>query len=161
MKEPTGTGDTRSRWTVAAEELRRTLAALPESFVTNLVFFQQEPHVAFGKPQPLTKATRAQAEAFIASGSPAHEGDLYGAVLAALSQDGADTVFVLSDGAPSAGEMVDRGRVRAAIRHRNRTRKFVIDAIGFGARRAADRSFMEGIARDSGGRAVFRGDGAK
>jgi hypothetical protein len=161
MKEPAVAGDARSRWSVAAEELRRTLAALPESFVTNLVFFQQQPHVAFEKPQPLTKATREKAEAFIASGSPAHEGDLLGGVLAALSQDGVDTVFVLSDGSPSAGEMVDRVRVRAAIRQRNRARKFVIDSIGFGARKAVERGFMEGIARDSGGRAVFRGDGGK
>jgi HEAT repeat protein len=160
MKEPAG-ADGRSRWAVAADELRSTLAALPESFVTNLVFFQQEARAALPRPQPLTKTTRDKLDAFITSGSPAHEGDLLGAVLAALAQEGIDTVFVLSDGSPSAGDMVERGRVRDAIRRRNRTRKCVIDAIGFGARKAAERGFLEGLARDSAGRCVFRGDVGK
>jgi hypothetical protein len=161
MKDPLGGGESRTRWDVAAEELRRTLGSLPDSFVTNLVFFQQEVHVAFPKPSPLTKAAREKAEAFIAGGSPMQTGDLLAAVLAAIGEDAIDTVFLLSDGAPSCGDFVERSRVRAAIRQRNRVRKCVIDTIGFGATKAAERSFLAGLAKDSGGRAVFRGEGGK
>jgi HEAT repeat protein len=161
MKEPAGGAEGRTRWTVAAEELRKALGALPDSFVTNLVFFQQEPRAAFTKPQALSKAARDKAEAFIESGSPQHTGDLLGGILMALDGDGADTIIVLSDGSPSAGEMTDRTRVREAVRRRNRTKKCVIDSIGFGAKKAVERAFLEGLARDSGGRCLFRGDGAK
>lgn len=161
MRDPLGGGETRSRWDVAAEELRRTLGALPDSFVTNLLFFQQEVHLAFPKPSALTKAARVKAEAFVAGGSPMQAGDLLGAVIAALAEDGTDTVFVLSDGAPSFGDFVEKSRVRAAIRQRNRVRKCVIDAIGFGAKKASERSFLAGLAKDSGGRVVFRGEGGR
>ncbi len=161
MKDPVGGGESRTSWDVAAEELRRTIGALPDSFVTNLVFFQREVHSAFSAALPLSKAARVKAEAFIAGGSPGQEGDLLGAVLTALADDATDTVFLLSDGAPSCGELIERSRVRAAIRQRNRTRMCVIDTIGFGATKAAERSFLTGVAKDSGGRAVFRGEGGR
>jgi HEAT repeat protein len=161
MGDPMSAADKRVRWTVAAEELRRTLAALPDSFVVNLLFFRDATQSAFDRPQRLTRPNRDKAEAFVTAASPSHRGDLLGAVLAALASDDVDTVFVLSDGDPSAGDIVDRGRVRAAIRQRNRMRKCVIDTIGFGARTAADRALLENLARDSGGRAVFRGEANK
>lgn len=155
MKEALG-APTETRWNLAVAELRKTLGALPDSFVANVVFFHDAPKAAFDRPQRLMRPARDKAEAFIAAGAPSHRGDLLGGVLTALASDEIDTVFLLSDGAPSAGDLVDRSRVRAAIRQHNRTRKCVIDAIGFGARRAADRGLLEAVATDSGGRAVFR-----
>ena len=161
MGDPVSAGDKRTRWSVAQEELRATLAALPDSFVMNLVFFKDASQTAFDRPLRLNRPARDKAEAFIAAAAPSHRGDLLGGVLAALASDDVDTVFVLSDGDPSGGDIVDRSRVRAAIRQRNRMRKCVIDTIGFGARTAADRGLLENLAKDSGGRAVFRamGDG--
>jgi hypothetical protein len=77
-------------------------------------------------------------------------------VLEALRDDEIDTLYLLSDGAPSSGDMVDRARVQAAIRQLNRTRKVTIHTIGSGAHKATDRAFLEGVARDAGGRCVLR-----
>lgn len=77
-------------------------------------------------------------------------------MLEALGDDETDTVCLLSDGAPSCGDMVDKTRVQAAIRQLNRTRKVAIHTIGFGAKRATERAFLEGVARDSGARCVLR-----
>ena len=158
MKTPLNSGETRTRWEVAADELRRTLGALPDSFVADVVLFSGAVRSALDRPQKLAPLAREKAEAFIAAAAPRGGGDLLGGVLAALAQDDIDTVFLLSDGAPTLGDFVDTARIRAAIRQRNRTRKCVIESIGFGASRAAERAFLEGVARDSGGRGVFRGD---
>jgi hypothetical protein len=161
MKHPLGAGETRTRWEVAADELRRTLGALPDSFVTDVVLFSGAVRSALERPQKLARPARDRVEAFLAAAAPRGGGDLLGGVLAALAQDDVDTVFLLSDGAPSLGDFVDGGRIRAAIRQRNRTRKCVIESIGFGASRAAERAFLEGVARDSGGRVVFRGEAGR
>ena len=161
MKHPLSEGETRSRWEVAADELRRTLGALPDSFVADVVLFGGAVRSAFDRPQSLARPAREKAESFLAAAAPRGGGDLLGGVLAALARDEVDTVFLLSDGAPTLGDFVDRERVRAAIRQRNRTRKCVIESIGFGAARTAERAFLEGVARDSGGRVVFRGEGGR
>jgi HEAT repeat protein len=158
MKHPLSEGETRTRWEVAADELRRTFAALPDSFVADVVLFGGAVRSALDRPQALARPVREKTETFLAAAAPRGGGDLLGGVLAALARDEIDTVFLLSDGAPTLGDFVDRGRVRAAIRQRNRTRKCVIESIGFGAARTAERAFLEGVARDSGGRAVFRGE---
>ena len=62
--------------------------------------------------------------------------------------------FVLSDGAPSAGDVVDKGRVRSLIRSINRREKKAIHTIAFGTTRQSDLGFMRGIARDASGVAV-------
>jgi HEAT repeat protein len=155
MKEVIG-ATSLTRWAHAVDELKKTLDALPDTFVANVVFFQEAPRAAFDEPQRLARPARDRADAFVSAAAPKHHGNLLAGVLAALESDDVDTVFLLSDGAPSAGDFVERTRVRAAIRQRNRMRKCTIDAIGFGARKAADRAFLEGVAHDAGGRAVFR-----
>jgi hypothetical protein len=157
MRQPVGEKDAKTRWEVATAELSATVKALPDSFVANVVFFQVEPRAAFGRPLALTPKARRDAANFADDTSPAHAGNLLAAVLLALEGEGTDTVYLLSDGAPSAGDMVDKGRVRAAVRQRNRTAKRAIHAIGFGVLKATERGFLEGVAKDSGGRAVFRG----
>jgi HEAT repeat protein len=152
MREAVGGGESRTRWQVAADELRRTFGALPDAFVANVIFFQVEPRAALPKAQPLTKAVRDKVAGFIEGGSPRESGDLLGALVLALEDDAIDTIFVLSDGDPTAGEIVEKSRIREAIRRRNRVRKCVIDTIAFGARRPSDAAFLAALARDSGGR---------
>jgi HEAT repeat protein len=146
----------RTRWELARAELDKAVEGLPDGTPVNVVVFQEEAKAAFDAPKPLTKKVRRDIHSFARKTSPRESGNLLAAMLLALEQEGADTVFLLSDGAPSFGDMVDKGRVRRAIRARNRSRKLVVNTIGLGAEKSTERSFLEGVARDSGGRAVFR-----
>lgn len=145
-----------TRWELARDELAKAVEALPDGTPVNVVLFQEEAQAAFDAPRPLGKQVRRDLLSFARKVSPRESGNLLAAMLLALEQDDADTVFLLSDGAPSFGDRVDKGRVRAAIRARNRSRKLVVNAIGLGAEKSTERSFLMGVARDSGGRAVFR-----
>jgi len=153
MRDKLGTG---TRWDFARKELDAALAALPDGTHVNVIVFQEEARVAFDAPRPLGKKVRRDLSSFARKTSPGEAGNLLAGMLLALDQDDADTVYLLSDGAPSFGDKVLKRRVRAAIRARNRARKLVLNGIGLGAEKSTERSFLEGLARDSGGRVVFK-----
>ncbi len=153
MRDKLGTG---TRWDKARNELDMALTALPDGTHVNVIIFQREARAAFSKPKPLGKKTRRDLSSFARKTSPGQAGNLLAGMLLALEQEDSDTVYLLSDGAPSFGDMVLKGRVRTAIRARNRSRKLVLNAIGLGAEKSTERSFLEGLARDSAGRVVFK-----
>jgi hypothetical protein len=155
MRRPLAKDDPRPRWDAARDELTRALAALPDGTLANVVLFQVETRRCFAQATALSDRARKEAEGCLRT-SPAERGDLLAGVLDALRDDQVDTVFLLSDGAPSAGDLVDRARVLAAVRQLNRTRKVAIHTIGVGAGSAAERNFLEALARESGGRFAFR-----
>ena len=154
MRDPLPRGAGRPRVDVAREGLTNALAAMPDGARANVVLFQVQARRCFEKAPPLSAKARKDVETFLRA-TPGERGDLLDGVLTALRDDDVDTVFLLSDGVPSAGDMVDKNRVQAAIRQANRVRKVAIHTIGFGAEKATERSFMEGIARESGGLSVF------
>lgn len=156
MRDPITAGDPKSRADVARAELLRTLADLPDGFLANVVLFRSTPVSCFERATAMSAKTRADVAAFVQRTNPVERGDLLAGVLAALDDDGIDTLFLLSDGTPSAGDFVDRVRVQAAIRQVTRRRKVVVHTVGFGATHAAQRAFLEGVARDSGGRSQLR-----
>jgi len=151
-----GDADGRTRWQYVAAELVKTLDALPDGTLVNVISFDLAPTLAFKSPKPLNRQVRGALERFVTKQSPENRGDLLAAVNAALDQESIDTIILLSDGAPSYGEIVDKGRVRSFIRQRNRMLKRSIMTIGFGAKEKRARAFMEGLAADSGGVCVLR-----
>jgi HEAT repeat protein len=144
----------RSRWEFVTAELSRTLDALPRGTSVTVIVFAER--VEKTGPLALTSKSRKPLAAFAAKQTPGKRGDLLGAMNAALDLEGIDTIFLLTDGAPSHGEVVDKSRVRSLIRQRNRMLKRAIHAIGFGSVKDGERKFMEGVARESGGTVVFR-----
>jgi len=157
MAEPMpGDADRRTCWQYVAAELGKTLDAMPDGTLVNVISFELVPTPAFKAPKPLDRRVREALRRFVEKQSPDNRGDLLAAMYAALDQESIDTIILLSDGAPSYGEVVDKGRVRSFIRQRNRRRKRAIMTIGFGAKEKRARAFMEGVARDSGGVCVLR-----
>ena len=73
--------------------------------------------------------------------------NLYGSLEFAFDDPDVDTIFILSDGEPSVGDIIDPQLIREAIAERNATRNVVINTIAFGA----DLQVLEWLAEDSGG----------
>ncbi|MCE9634937.1 MAG: HEAT repeat domain-containing protein [Planctomycetes bacterium] len=155
MKDPPTKGGPKTRWDIARAELQQAIGAMPDTSKTNVLLFQLETKRCFDKPTALTPRARKDIDSFCKL-TPGERGNLLGGVLDAIAEDDVDTIYLLSDGAPSAGDMVDKTRVQAAIRQVNRTRKVAIHTIGFGAQKSTERGFMEGVARDAGGRCVLK-----
>ena len=112
-----------------------------------------EPIRALGRIQPLGGGTRDRISKWFDKREHGSRGDLGGALAAALADPEADTVVLLGDGAPSAGDCFFRERILERLRQGLRLRPKAIHCVAFGAR-ATDRQFLEEIAARGGGRCV-------
>jgi len=63
---------------------------------------------------------------------------------------GFDTLYVLSDGAPSWGEVTDRDEILRRVRETNRLRRLTINCITFGDQNETE--FLKKLAEENGGR---------
>ncbi|MCB9877598.1 MAG: HEAT repeat domain-containing protein [Planctomycetes bacterium] len=73
--------------------------------------------------------------------------NLYDALRAAFADPDVDTIFLLSDGMPTAGDVIDPFGIRQAVADWNRHRKVVVNSIAIGG----SLEVLEWLAKDSGG----------
>lgn len=152
------TEDTRGgeKWLVAAAHLEETLAALPDGVRVNLVLFADEVTTVFDEPRALdAKSRKALATFLLRSSNPSGGTNVLGAIETTLAMDDVDTLFLLTDGSPTAGDVVFSARVRPRVTRANRRRKIAIHTVAFGASDNA-RAFMKRLASANGGRYVAR-----
>ena len=65
---------------------------------------------------------------------------------------GFDTLYVLSDGAPSSGEVTDKDEIRRLVRQANLLKRLTIHTITFGNEN--DTVFLRTLAEENGGRHI-------
>lgn len=128
-KRPQGKSDGPTRWELASAELLSTLDALPDGQLVNVAFFGDAVDVAFPRPRPLSPNIRKHVRRLVRRTNFAHLTNLFAVLQTALAMDDIDTVFILSDGLPTAGEMVHKGRIRPAFWRANRRRKLAVHTI--------------------------------
>lgn len=105
-----------------------------------------------------TDANRAAAKAWIEALEPHGETNAYGALEAAFADKSVDTIYFLSDGSPTSGEVVKPDWIRGRVRDWNAPRHLRIHTIAYLVGKAhppenkrAARAFMAGLAEESGG----------
>lgn len=97
--------------------------------------------------RPMDDKHRTQAVAFTRTLRAAGGTNIYAALRHAFDDTKVDTIYLLSDGNPSTGEIVDPQALARAVAHWNRERRIVIHTIAFGYHSA----LLKRIAKDSGG----------
>lgn len=151
---------------VAKLELARAILGLPEDALFDVVFYNRDMTVF--QPKGLVKATKENKDAaikFLAPIEPEGVTNTFDTLEKCLDWFGkgggdrnfterADTFFLLSDGFPSAGQVVDPDEIRREFRRRNLDGHVVLHTIAVGED-AADK-FMKGLAEDNGGQFVKR-----
>src|SRR5690606_20020863 len=65
---------------------------------------------------------------------------------------GFDTLYVITDGAPTAGPITDKLEIRKRVREANQLRKVAIHCITFGDKN--DTNFLGPMAEENGGRHI-------
>lgn len=156
MREPAAGGGGGSRADRAREELGRALESLPGSSRFNLIRFRSEAQIL--APRPLRPCRANQAASLRWIDSPGGGTNLYDALEVAIRAGGGDTVFLLTDGAPSAGAFQNKTEILESIREMNRFRKVRIHAIGIGNRAVSRRwqGLLEGLAEATDGEFVTK-----
>lgn len=145
--------DGRTRKQVLDEELGRALRSLPPSTRFNLI-----PYTATAVPwqKGLVAADEknvGKALEWFTGRKDTGVGDFWGALEVALADPDADTLVVLTDGAPSGGRRWNLGLMKQLFAERNRFRRIEVDAVLADASGRLKRDWEE-LCGSSGGRTV-------
>ncbi len=150
MEAKIGTGNERTRLMEAKRQLARVLDSTPATHRINVLPFSS------GVAPMLTKLTPASADvkkilqAAVAALRSGGGTNVHAALQAAFADPFVDTIFLLTDGSPSAGTIVDPAELANEVQKWNRTRRITIHCISVGT----DSAMLQRMAKESGGRYV-------
>ena len=160
-------GSKHVKYELVKKELERVIRSLPKDSSCNVVFFNNDVNVwrhgRDGKPMrvKMNDANKSDLLQYVWDSTPGGATNLFGALETAfaMSDRGVydkyydtafDTVFLLSDGAPSYGKIVEPAAIRAAVRKINKLRRVKMHTIVFGDA-SNNLEFMKRLASDNGG----------
>ncbi len=140
----------------ARKKLIPAIKGLPESTLFNVIVFENGVRVWRKTMQPATDANKLQAQAYIESLKAGGGTNIYEAMEKAFEFAGpgatdetkpldVESIFLLSDGEPSAGPVTST----EAVRKWNPLKRVKVHTIGLGD--DCDEAFMRGLAADNGG----------
>lgn len=163
-------GEPTTKAALVVAEMKKIVMALPDGAMFNAIVFSDEVRVwrqdRDGRPAlvKLDDETRDDLLGSYLDGlKPKGPTNLYGALDKALDfggrglfdkyyEAGFDTLYVLSDGAPSWGDVTDPDEIRRRVRATNGLRRITIHCVTFGDKNATD--FLRLLAEENGGRHI-------
>lgn len=164
-----GAGNKTTKAALVVAEMKKLVMSLPDGALINFVVFSDGVRTwrqDGGRPA-LVKLDDSSRDdllgTFLDSLRPAGPTNLYDALDTALGFGGRglhdkyygagfDTLYVISDGAPSAGAITDKDEIRRRVRETNSLRRIAIHCITFGEKNDTD--FLGGMATENGGRHI-------
>ena len=145
--------ETMNRLELAKSELRIAIEKLRPGTFFNLIRFDTATHLYKDKPVRLSKKSVKEGRRFIDGLRPGGGTNIYDSLEQVLSAGDVDTIFFLSDGAPSAGTFVDPSRILEEILLLNEESQVTIHTIALGFTSA----FMESLAEQNRGNYIVAG----
>ncbi len=143
-------GKTQTRLEVAKDQLATTVEGLGEGVNFNIIVYGTRVRTWSSELKSMGKKTRQGALDFVQEIALAGGTNTFGGLMAAFGDAEVDTIYLLSDGQPSAGELRNPDEIRERIKLLNATRKVRIHCISIGQASG----FMRELAKDTGGRYV-------
>jgi HEAT repeat protein len=137
---------------VAKREVEQLIERLPEGSALNLIFFNEDVQRWQHGLVPMSRGPAARACAFVRDRRAQGSTNLFDALADALSDPQLDTIYLLSDGNPTVGRIVDPLALRTEIRRRNASRDVRIHVVSIGH----DSPLLRHLAEDAGGLYVQR-----
>ncbi|MFT4840607.1 MAG: hypothetical protein ACI8UD_004344 [Planctomycetota bacterium] len=132
MGASVGTDKKRNRLMAAKEQLRQVIGALPKTHKVNLVPFESGVAQVWRELKALNNNNRRELLDKIDKIKLAGGTNTYGAIMAAMEDPEVDTIYLLTDGVPTAGEVIDTEEILEAVMRKNRTRQIIIHCISIG-----------------------------
>lgn len=153
---------------LARYELKKALYKMEEGTRFNIFFYNHGFVEWGGGMKKLDKSTRAAAASFIDSVEPEGQTNPYDPLEKAftyaadlnekIKKDGVDTIFLLTDGLPNAGQISEPAKIVEKIKIMNRTRKVKINCIlvmdSDDGEYSEGAAFMKSLAEATGGEFV-------
>lgn len=136
-----------TRMDVAKAELRKALTRISPGVRFNVIFFESQVVPWREKLVAVDEALVQEALAFSRRQPVGRGTNLYDGLMAAMADPLVDTVYLLSDGDPTEGQVVEPALLAERIGRLNRTRKVQIHGIAIGQ----SSPLLERLATESGG----------
>ncbi len=146
MNQPFGTGGG-TRLDEAKRQLVRVLGLLPAKAKANVITFGNGTETFAESLQAFDEKRRKAAEAWTQALESRGATNVHAALQRAFADPDTDTIFLLTDGQPSTGEIVEAGPLAKAIAGWNLGRGLRIHTVAIGGKS----DFLERLARESGG----------
>ena len=143
-------GATPTRIDKAREQLERAVEGLADGVLFNIILFGTRATSWSPDQRTMTDKTRSNALAFIEEMRIAGGTNTFGGLMLAFDNEEVDTIYLLSDGRPGNGLLINPADIRERIRLINSVRKVRIHCISIGTASP----FMRGLAEDTGGRSI-------
>jgi HEAT repeat protein len=160
-------GAKKPKYEIVKKELEKVIRALPADSVANVIFFGSKVSIWRANPKgrprpiPMTESNKADLLQYIWETTPGGATNLFGALKEGLTmadrglfdkyyKTAFDSIYLLSDGAPSFGEIIDTGRILEEVRKINQLRRVKIHTIVFGDE-GNNLTFMRRLAKENGG----------
>lgn len=135
---------------ILKKELVRVISELPAKTQINIIYFHTTFHPWKKKLQSLAGPGRGQAIQFVKELKNSTGTNVYDTLEHALKDDRVDTIFLLTDGAPTRGKYTDPATILRQIEAINRIRGATINCIAFGE----ESKLLKQLADQNGG--VYR-----
>ena len=151
MKEETGTGNL-TRLRAAKQALLKVIEECEDDVHFNIVTFSGEVDTWAEEVRQATEQNRKEATLFVEELTAGGGTNMHAALEIAFEDEGVDTIYLLSDGDPSAGALTDAADILDEVAGWNRERRIVIHTIAIGQ----ERELMKQLARATRGTYVRR-----
>lgn len=148
-----GGNETMRRLDLAKSELVIAIEKLRPGTFFNLVRFDNKPVNLNPKPVKLSSKSVKNAKRFVQGLQPGGGTNIYDSLAEVLQAGDVDTIFFLSDGAPSMGTFVDPERILEEIQRLNQESQVTIHTIALGFTSA----FLENLAAQNRGSYIIAG----
>jgi hypothetical protein len=146
-----------------ATELLKSIDSLPKDGTFNVVLFNSGVVLWRKKMQKADRANKDAIRKWVLSRGPAGSTDLFGGVEQGFKFAGrgsfdkyyrsvVDTIFLLSDGSPTAGRIQATGQILREVRAMNDLRRIALHCVGLG--RSINVRFLSRLARENDGEFV-------
>lgn len=147
-----GAGGQKTRLEYAAESLRDVIRGLPKGTRITVIIFNSEP-LRYKKGAPLEASPQVAEEVykFVIGIGASQATNVNDSLELVVDDPEIDTVYLLTDGAPSAGHRNLASRITDWVKRATRFSKTEINTIGFDAR-DKDADFLRDLAEATGGK---------
>jgi len=116
----------------AVKETLKVVKALPPSAKANVIVFESSIRRWKKGLTTLSTGTRKALEEFLLDQKPGGSTNLYDALEAALLMKDVETIYLLSDGEPTAGRITDHDEILEAVRRLNRETRAAVHCVSLG-----------------------------
>lgn len=147
MNEKIGTDRKRTRLDEAKKQLKQAIESYQPDHSCSVIVFHTTIHPVWDRLRPATKENKEELITRVDRLAIGGGTNIHDALEAAYRDPEIDTIYLLTDGAPSAGAITNADEIADEVRRWNQTRQVVIHSVAIGS----ESKLLQRLAKESGG----------